>query len=228
MSRHKRRVNWIQISSETGSEEAKSWIPKGTPKWFIIRRRRISGLSIDEAKDYLIKNVRETLSHEIALEIKEAEGRAKEESDKKAKNLILIYGVVWEIGAKDRISVDSGRERKNPLKGLLLSLFANLPNILFALLCLLFLSLFLGTGREGWQSAFGVFNLVFRFMLAPYLGIVTFICRTGEAIGDGIYRIYLQQSLLFLALPAISLGTCAAAYLMGFAERRIFKRKSAK
>ncbi len=51
---------------------------------------RISGLSIDEAKDYLIKNVRETLSHEIALEIKEAEGRAKEESDKKAKNLITF------------------------------------------------------------------------------------------------------------------------------------------
>jgi ribonuclease Y len=38
----------------------------------------------------LIKNVRETLSHELALEIKDAENRAKEESDKKAKNLITF------------------------------------------------------------------------------------------------------------------------------------------
>ena len=51
---------------------------------------RISGLSIEEAKDYLIKNVRETLSHELAVEIKEAEARAKDESDKKAKNLITF------------------------------------------------------------------------------------------------------------------------------------------
>ena len=51
---------------------------------------RISGLSVEEAKEYLLKNVREDLSHELALEIKEAENRAKEEADKKAKNLITF------------------------------------------------------------------------------------------------------------------------------------------
>jgi ribonuclease Y len=51
---------------------------------------RISGLSIEEAKEYLLKNVRETLSHELALEIKEAENKAKDEADKKAKNLITF------------------------------------------------------------------------------------------------------------------------------------------
>jgi len=51
---------------------------------------RISGLSIEEAKEYLLKNVRETMAHEMAMEIKEAEGRAKEEADKKAKNLITF------------------------------------------------------------------------------------------------------------------------------------------
>ena len=51
---------------------------------------RISGLSIDEAREYLLKNVRETLSHELALEIKEQENRAKDEADKKAKNLITF------------------------------------------------------------------------------------------------------------------------------------------
>ena len=51
---------------------------------------RISGLSKEEAKEYLLKNIRETLSHELALEIKEAENRAKDEADKKAKNLITF------------------------------------------------------------------------------------------------------------------------------------------
>ena len=51
---------------------------------------RISGLSVDDAKDYLLKNVRETLSHELAVEIKNAENKAKEEADKKAKNLITF------------------------------------------------------------------------------------------------------------------------------------------
>jgi len=51
---------------------------------------RISGLTAEDAKEYLLKNIRETLSHEMAIEIKEAESRAKEEADKKAKNLITL------------------------------------------------------------------------------------------------------------------------------------------
>ena len=51
---------------------------------------RISGLSVDDAKEYLLKNVRETLSHELAVEIRDAENKAKDEADKKAKNLITF------------------------------------------------------------------------------------------------------------------------------------------
>jgi ribonuclease Y len=51
---------------------------------------RISGLTVDEAKEYLLKNVRETLSHELAVEIKNAENKAKDEAEKKAKNLITF------------------------------------------------------------------------------------------------------------------------------------------
>ncbi len=51
---------------------------------------RISGLTVEDAKEYLLKNVRETLAHEMALEIKDAEARAKDEADKKAKNLITF------------------------------------------------------------------------------------------------------------------------------------------
>jgi len=49
---------------------------------------RISGLSVDEAKEYLLKNVENEVKHEMALMIKEMEAKAKEEADRKAKEII--------------------------------------------------------------------------------------------------------------------------------------------
>ncbi len=50
---------------------------------------RISGLSSDQAKEFLLKSVEEDVKHEVAMKIKEAENRAKEEADKKAKEHIV-------------------------------------------------------------------------------------------------------------------------------------------
>lgn len=49
---------------------------------------RISGLSIDEAKEYLLKNIENEVKHEAAVLIKDVEARAKEEADRKAKDII--------------------------------------------------------------------------------------------------------------------------------------------
>ena len=49
---------------------------------------KISGLSVDEAKDYLLKNVEDEVRHESAIMIKNILDEAKEEADKKAKNII--------------------------------------------------------------------------------------------------------------------------------------------
>jgi len=50
---------------------------------------RISGLSSDQAKEFLLKTVEEEVKHEAAMKIKEAELRAKEEADKKAKEYVV-------------------------------------------------------------------------------------------------------------------------------------------
>ena len=50
---------------------------------------RISGLTSEQAKEYLLKIVEEDVKHETAILIKELETRAKEESDKKAKEYII-------------------------------------------------------------------------------------------------------------------------------------------
>ena len=49
---------------------------------------KISGLTQDQAKDYLLKSVEEDVKHETAVLIKEHEARAKEEVDKKARKVL--------------------------------------------------------------------------------------------------------------------------------------------
>ena len=50
---------------------------------------RISGLTSEQAKDYLLKIVEDEVKHETALLVKEIESRAKEEADKKAKEYVV-------------------------------------------------------------------------------------------------------------------------------------------
>ena len=50
---------------------------------------RISGLTSEQAKDYLLKIVEDEVKHEAAVMIKEVESRAKEEADKKAKEYVV-------------------------------------------------------------------------------------------------------------------------------------------
>ncbi len=50
---------------------------------------RISGLTSEQAKEYLLKTVEDEVKHETAVMIKELETRAKEEADKKAKEYVV-------------------------------------------------------------------------------------------------------------------------------------------
>ncbi|QYX45394.1 ribonuclease Y [Bacillus inaquosorum] len=51
---------------------------------------RISSLTRDEAKQIILERVENELSHDIAIMTKETENRAKEEADKKAKNILSL------------------------------------------------------------------------------------------------------------------------------------------
>ena len=50
---------------------------------------RISGLTSEQAKEYLLKSVEDDVKHDTAKMIKEMEARAKEEADKKAKEYVV-------------------------------------------------------------------------------------------------------------------------------------------
>lgn len=49
---------------------------------------RISGLTSEQAKDYLLQNIENEVKHESAMLIKEIENQTKQEADKKARDII--------------------------------------------------------------------------------------------------------------------------------------------
>ena len=60
----------------------------GIHKAQIEMLERLSGLTAEEAKEYLLRNIEDEVRHEAAMLIKEIETQTKEESDKKARNII--------------------------------------------------------------------------------------------------------------------------------------------
>ncbi|WP_024834715.1 ribonuclease Y [Ruminiclostridium josui] len=49
---------------------------------------RIAGLSVEDAKEYLLRNIENEVKHEAAALIKEIESNAKQEADRKAKDIL--------------------------------------------------------------------------------------------------------------------------------------------
>lgn len=55
-----------------------------------LELERVANLSKDEAKDIIMKSTEEELNHELTIMVKDSEMRAKEEADRKAKNLLSL------------------------------------------------------------------------------------------------------------------------------------------
>ena len=51
---------------------------------------KISGYTVEEAKDHIINNLKNEVTHEMALKIKEAEAKYKEEADARAREIITL------------------------------------------------------------------------------------------------------------------------------------------
>ncbi len=85
--------------------------------------------------------------------------------------LYLNYMSLWEMGSKDQIRVEGGRLKSDSKRGLWLSLGANVPNVLLALL----------TGIGAFiDTAFGqgmsmICDIISRFLNNMYFGIMNFL-----------------------------------------------------
>ena len=119
--------------------------------------------------------------------------------------LFLVYAVVWERGGRDRIKVDGGRAVPKPWTGLWISLIANIPNFILAILVLI---------SDPFKASFewaGNMNLISRALCllweGMYAGFVSYFSPNNPLIH------------LLYVFPAIAVSVFG--YLLGFHNMRL-------
>lgn len=124
--------------------------------------------------------------------------------------LFLIYTVAWEIGAKDRISVDIGKKKYRPHLGLAVSAVANLPNFLIAIVFTAFSPFMATNGVAG--SVCAVTRLFTVFLEGMYLGIMKSVTIAGVEILNYWWTYFL------ITVPAMLVSWLA--YYLGFKNKK--------
>ena len=97
-----------QLSSAQGQLEKREKDARDCWRRSIVPASRSSpGMTRDEAKDVLLGKVEEEVRHDAAVLIREVEARAREEADKKARNIvgIAIQRVAADHSAESTVSV---------------------------------------------------------------------------------------------------------------------------
>ena len=143
----------------------------------------------------------------------------------------LIYSLVWEIGAKDAIQIENGKSSLFRSKGLVLAFLASVPNLVVSILTLATKVIYLFSGVEEFNTAFFLFNLIMRFMLSMYIGVISAITSplmslvnaSGLITNEGI-DIYLLQSIAYIIIPLLSLVVCHVAYTFGLKNIKLFAK----
>ena len=141
--------------------------------------------------------------------------------------LVLIYYAMWEHGARDKIRIDGGRMEPCKHKGLVMGLFANVPNLVLGALSVILMVVFLVSGNEGVYAGFLVFNTLMRFHDSMLLGVITALVPSLAATKID-YIEFLIEAVLFTVLPLISVAVTHLGYTLGSHEKKIFSFLSNK
>ncbi|MBQ9804955.1 MAG: hypothetical protein IJW49_12110 [Clostridia bacterium] len=118
--------------------------------------------------------------------------------------LFLIYITAWDIGYKDKISVDVGKKKYQPWKGVLISLCANSINFIFAIGIMLV--------RLG-VSALSTFGAICQFCAGLLEGMYTGILM--NTVGGVMLNNYWFFYFL-IPLPAVLVS--GLAYVFGLKD----------
>lgn len=126
--------------------------------------------------------------------------------------LFLIYTMVWEIGAKDRVSVDYGKKPYRPNTGLWLGIFSNLPNLFIALLYTIgypFMTEYKWAGNMNF-----ILNWISAIIEGMYRGLLSLI-----VLPNGTMIVHEWWSYFVIVIPAILAAWLG--YLAGFKNFRM-------
>jgi len=96
-----------QLSSQAGQVEARAKDLEDAIAEEKARLETLAGMTADEAKQVLLKRIEDDVKHDAAQLIREVETRAREEADKKARNIvgIAIQRVAADHTAESTVSV---------------------------------------------------------------------------------------------------------------------------
>lgn len=133
--------------------------------------------------------------------------------------LVLLYTMIWEIGAKDKISVDVGKKEYRPLTGLYMGLIANIPNLLFAVIYSIgypFMETHLWAGNMNFIVR--LFTVICEGM---YLGVTSVL-----PLGAAVKLNNMWWTYYLMTVPAIA--TATLAYYIGHKDFRFFALFSSK
>lgn len=135
--------------------------------------------------------------------------------------MVLIYYMVWELGARDIIRVEAGRMKYDRFYGTKIALLANLPNLLLAFVGLI--GYFLGHSLAEFDFGkvmYSISHVISGFIQAPYLGVIK---RTFEVLG--LTNNYLADALIYFVTTIPAILVTSFAYILGCKNFRIIPQK---
>lgn len=125
--------------------------------------------------------------------------------------MVLLYTAIWDEGGRERIRIDGGRAPMKPLRGLWVSLIANIPNLILAVLILI-------------GNIFGAKGGGFEY---EWAGSIKVICHSIAVFYEGMYTGLIQTyspsnpvGYFLIILPAILVTT--VGYIIGVNNVRLF------
>lgn len=119
--------------------------------------------------------------------------------------LFLLYTMTWEIGFRDKNSVDLGKKKRAPWTGFWISLCANIPNLLFALMIAL-----AGWFNIGFLSSLGAIgSFCAIFFEGMYTGLLA-----NHVFGNPLNSYW----WIYFLITIPSMITCAVAYVLGLKD----------
>ena len=126
--------------------------------------------------------------------------------------LFLIYTMVWEIGAKDKISVDVGKKTYRPHTGALMALVANIPNFIIAIV---YTAVYSKMSTVAFAANTAAVTRVASVLIqGMYLGTIT----TAKVAGQ--YLNHYWWTYFLIIIPSVV--TAWLAYIAGHNNFRVF------
>ena len=135
--------------------------------------------------------------------------------------LVLLYTMTWDIGYAEKIRIDGKRLEYRPLKGLWISLCANIGNIILGILIT---ASYYSATTFITNPATGSFYPSAPDAAVNVYGVSLTIANLFEGMYSGIISTYfLNYPWIYILITVPALLTCMLAYIMGVKGKRFTK-----